>query len=169
MRIKTNEFGLELEFENDPESQHEQDLDVLVEVDLRLSSRAGMKQQPQHARFAAALLRESKINQAPQANSTDTSTTPVYQRVLNHTAHILQDIERVEESLIPQPRNAEENSTTKLPIPLLSKQEWDALIRATVRSIPSLFLHKIDIIFFQKVHTRNVQLAEKTMESMKVC
>ncbi|KAJ3937660.1 MAG: hypothetical protein NXY57DRAFT_980396 [Lentinula lateritia] len=150
MRIKTNEFGLELEFENDPESQHEQDLDVLVEVDLRLSSRAGMKQQPQHARFAAALLRESKINQAPQANSTDTSTTPVYQRVLNHTAHILQDIERVEESLIPQPRNAEENSTTKLPIPLLSKQEWDALIRATV-------------------HTRNVQLAEKTMESMKRC
>ncbi|KAF8824496.1 hypothetical protein HHX47_DHR8000075 [Lentinula edodes] len=151
MQIKTNEFGLELEFGNDPESQHGQDLDVLVEADSRLSSHAGMKQQLQHTRFAAALLRESRLNEA-SPKSTDTSTTsmtPVYQRVLNHTAHILQDIERVEESLISQPRNAEENSTTKLPIPLLSKQEWDALIRATV-------------------HTRNVQLAEKTMESMKV-
>ncbi|KAH7871200.1 uncharacterized protein C8R40DRAFT_1055136, partial [Lentinula edodes] len=122
------------------------------EADSRLSSHAGMKQQLQHTRFAAALLRESRLNEAPP-KSTDTSTTsmtPVYQRVLNHTAHILQDIERVEESLISQPRNAEENSTTKLPIPLLSKQEWDALIRATV-------------------HTRNVQLAEQTMESMKRC
>ncbi|KAJ3811561.1 hypothetical protein F5876DRAFT_75697 [Lentinula aff. lateritia] len=155
IRIKTNEFGLELGFGHDPESQHGQDLDVLVEADLRLSSHAGMKQQPQHTRFAAALLRESKLNESTQAKSTDTSTTsmtPVCQRVLNHTAHILQDIERVEESLISQPRNAEENenSTTKLPITLLSKQEWDALIRATV-------------------HTRNVQLAEKTMESMERC
>ncbi|KAJ4480997.1 hypothetical protein J3R30DRAFT_2387022 [Lentinula aciculospora] len=121
-----------------PESQYHQDLTVLEAADSRLGVASAVRQS---SRLTALRQGESTT----LSEFTNTTAVPVYYRVVNHLGRIVQDLERVETGLKP---NIPDKLT--LPIPLLSKEEWNALIRAGI-------------------HIRDTQLAEKSIEIMKRC
>ncbi|KAJ3789061.1 hypothetical protein GGU10DRAFT_305939 [Lentinula aff. detonsa] len=136
------------------EEQYRADLGVLEEVDERLG---------------LGLNLESGLGMGTTGTGT-TTTGLLSHRVVNKLGRILEDLERKAESINratafnsastttlkssitpTMDKSANESITLpKLPIPLLSKSEWEALVRAGV-------------------YTRDVNVVERAVEMMKRC
>ncbi|KAJ3751469.1 hypothetical protein DFH05DRAFT_1570344 [Lentinula detonsa] len=135
------------------EEQYRADLSVLEEVDERLG---------------LGLNLESELGMGTTGTGT-TTTGLLYHRVVNKLGRILEDLERKAESINRATTFNSASTTTlkssitpttdksanesinlsKLPIPLLSKSEWEALIRAGV-------------------YARDVNVVERAVEMMKL-
>ncbi|KAJ3994991.1 hypothetical protein F5050DRAFT_1695180 [Lentinula boryana] len=137
------------------EEQYRADLGVLEEVDERLG---------------LGLNLEFRSGMGTTGTGTTTTTGLLSHRVVNKLGRILEDLERKAESINRATAFNSASATTlkfsitpttdksanesinlpKLPIPLLSKSEWEALIRAGV-------------------YARDVNVVERAVEMMKRC
>ncbi|KAE9389909.1 hypothetical protein BT96DRAFT_889761 [Gymnopus androsaceus JB14] len=107
----------------DLESQHQKDLDVTESVALRL--RDGVYHS---SRLTATLREHSQVS--THAETSEDGATPAYQRVVNQVQQILSEVERVNSTIA----STSVESSTALPMPLLSMEEWGSVLRSTLHS-----------------------------------
>lgn len=119
----------------DIDSQHREDFNVIESVALRL--RDGVYHP---SRLTMALREHSQVS--VNAETSEEGATPIYRRVANRVEQILTEVERVNGTITSIPTE----DSTVLPMPLLSMDEWGAVLRFTVRFLGSLSFLLIDIL-----------------------
>lgn len=130
----------------DLESQHQKDLDVTESVALRL--RDGVYHS---SRLTATLREHSQVS--THAETSEDGATPAYQRVVNQVQQILSEVERVNSTIA----STSVESSTALPMPLLSMEEWGSVLRSTVCSHVILFHPLFDRFASYILETRKPQ------------